>query len=260
MKKIRLLLVFLCVLTSANALGQEYAPFVKEGKTWNYKEYYQNIWNDEQWTKDISYVIHGTTEIDGLTYHKMYRISEGDSTYYCALREEDKKVWIYRRYDEHELLYDFGMSIGDSYLLSYNWYYYQLTSIEPMQFHNNQTRNVYHYDILVQWDPDEPATFYDSAPIVEGVGCEEGWNIQRLYEPSPTNGIIWGEDFLSCYEDGECIFTFDEFKALKKTKIDEAIANHKTIGSNSIYHLQGQRIRSLQKGLNIVKGRKVVRK
>ena len=51
--------------------NDDYHPFVKEGKTWNYQEYYHNLWNDEQWTKDVSYVINGTKEIDGKTYYKM---------------------------------------------------------------------------------------------------------------------------------------------------------------------------------------------
>ena len=51
-----------------NSSFYSYHPFLKEGKTWNYQEYYHNLWDDEQWTKDISYVINGTTEIDGKTY------------------------------------------------------------------------------------------------------------------------------------------------------------------------------------------------
>ena len=198
----------------------EYVPFLKEGKTWNYKEYYHNLWDDEQWTKDVSYVIKGTTEIDGETYYKMYRISEGDSTYYCALREEDKKVWMNSSYYGHKLLYDFGMSAGDSYMPSSNQFCYQLTYIEPLLFHNNQKLNVYHYEITEQGNPTEPAIFFASAPIVEGVGCEVGWNIMELYAPIPPNGILNGETFLSCYEDGECIFTADDFNDLKNPKPD----------------------------------------
>ena len=69
-------------------LYEAYHPFLKEGKTWNYQEYYHNLWDDEQWTKNVSYVINGTTEIDGKAYYKMYRISEEGSEYYCALRED----------------------------------------------------------------------------------------------------------------------------------------------------------------------------
>ena len=200
-------------------LYEAYHPFLKEGKTWNYRESYHNLWDDEQWTKDVSYVINGTTEIDGKTYYKMYRISEEGSNYYCALREEDRKVWIYTSDYGNRLLYDFGMSVGDSYMPSYEPYYYQLTSITPMRFHYDQLLNVLYYDIYEMLDADatNPANFINyiaTAPIVEGVGCEEGWNIMELYAVVPPNGIIHREEFLSCYEDGKCIFTADDFNGL----------------------------------------------
>ncbi len=189
-----------------------YRPFLKEGKTWNMQEYYQNGWTGEQWTKDVSYVINGTTEIDGKTYYKMYRISEEGSKYLCALREENRKVWQYVDSGD-DLLYDFGMSVGDSYRPSYQPLYFQLTAIKPMRFQYNQLLNVLHYDVSVQYDPTSPI-YVDPALLVEGVGCEKGWNITELYAEQPTNGIHQGENFLSCYEDGECIFTADDFNDL----------------------------------------------
>ena len=191
-----------------------YHPFLKEGKTWNYQEYYHNLWDDEQWTKDISYVINGTTEIDGKTYYKMYRTTEEGSNYFCALREEDRKVWQYTADGDH-LLYDFGMSVGDSYMPSYEPLHFLLTAIKPMRFHDNQLLNVLYYDLLREEGSTDPPCHIASAPIVEGVGCEGGWNIMELYAPIPSNGILQGEDFLSCYEDGECIFTADDFNELK---------------------------------------------
>ena len=196
-----------------------YHPFLKEGKTWNCQEYYNNIWNDEHWTKNVSYVINGTTEIDGKTYYKLYRVSEEGNKYYCALREEDRKVWQYTSYNGEHLLYNFGMSIGDSYMPSNEpYYYYQLAAIEPMQFHNNQLLNVFTYDILLQYDSTGPAVYFESTPIVEGVGCLKGWNIMTLYAAQASNGIFHGENFLSCYEDEECIFTKEDFD---KAKIHE---------------------------------------
>ena len=199
-----------------------YRPFLKEGKTWNMQEYYQNVWTGEQWTKDVSYVINGTTEIDGKTYYKMYRISEEGSKYLCALREENRKVWQYVDSGD-DLLYDFGMSVGDSYRPSYQPLYFQLTAIKPMRFQYNQLLNVLHYDVSVPYDPTSPI-YVVTALIVEGVGCEKGWNITELYAEQPTNGILHGEDFLSCYEDGECIFTADDFNDLTNPNPADNIA------------------------------------
>ena len=205
-------------------LYEAYHPFLKEGKTWNYQEYYHNLWDDEQWTKDVSYVINGTTEIDGKTYYKMYRISEEGSKYYCALREEDRKVWLYTSDDGDQLLYDFGMSVGDSYTPSDESIRYQLTAIKPMRFQYYQLLNVLHYDVSEQYDPTEPYEYIGPEQIVEGVGCEKGWNIMELYAIVPPNGILHGENFLSCYEDGKCIFTADDFNGLKNTKPDNDMA------------------------------------
>ena len=239
-------------------LYEAYHPFLKEGKTWNYQEYYHNLWDDEQWTKNVSYVINGTTEIDGKAYYKMYRISEEGSEYYCALREEDRKVWQYTSDDGDQLLYDFGMSIGDSYTPSDEPIRYQLTDIKPMRFQYYQLLNVLHYDVSEQYDPTEPYEYIGPEQIVEGVGCEKGWNIMKLYAQVPSNGIFHGENFLSCYEDGKCIFTTDDFNLYEmQTKEIEVINDNKAENKKGIYNLQGQRIRHLQKGLNIVNGRKV---
>ena len=238
-------------------LYEAYHPFLKEGKTWNYQEYYHNLLDDEQWSKDVSYVINGTTEIDGKAYYKMYRISEEGSEYYCALREEDRKVWQYTS-DGDQLLYDFGMSIGDSYTPSDEPIRYQLTDIKPMRFQYYQLLNVLHYDVSEQYDPTEPYEYIGPEQIVEGVGCRKGWNFMELYALVPYNGILHGENFLSCYEDARCIFTADDFNLYEtQTKEIEVINDNKAENKKGIYNLQGQRISHLQKGLNIVNGRKV---
>ena len=239
-------------------LYEAYHPFLKEGKTWNYQEYYHNLLDDEQWSKDVSYVINGTTEIDGKAYYKMYRISEEGSEYYCALREEDRKVWQYTSDGGDQLLYDFGMSIGDDYTPSDEPIRYQLTGIKPMRFQYYQLLNVLHYDVSEQYDPTEPYEYIGPEQIVEGVGCRKGWNFMELYALVPYNGILHGENFLSCYEDGKCIFTADDFNLYEmQTKEIEVINDNKAENKKGIYNLQGQRIRHLQKGLNIVNGRKV---
>ena len=216
-------------------LYEAYHPFLKEGKTWNYQEYYHNLWDDEQWTKDVSYVINGTTEIDGKTYYKMYRISEEGSKYYCTLREEDRKVWQYTSDDGDQLLYDFGMSVGDSYTPSDESIRYQLTAIKPMRFQYYQLLNVLHYDVSDQYDPTEPYEYIGPEQIVEGVGCEKGWNIMELYAIVPPNGILHGENFLSCYEDGKCIFTADDFNGLKNTKPDNDMAYRPFIEEGKVW-------------------------
>ena len=197
-----------------------YHPLLKEGKTWNYQEYYHNLWDDEQWTKDVSYVINGTTEIDGKTYYKMYRKSEKGSSYCCALREENRKVWMRTNDGDDRLLYDFGMSVGDSYKPYNEWSTFQLVAISPMRF-NDELLNVFHYEVTTDYFGNGETVNVYPYSIVEGVGCDMGWNILELFYEVPSNGIIIREDFLSCYEDDKCIFTADDFNDLTNTKPED---------------------------------------
>ena len=215
-------------------LYDAYHPFLKQGKTWNCQEYYCNGWTGEQWTKDVTYVINGTTPIGGKTYYVMYRITEEDTEFYC-LREEGRKVWIKPPYDSERLLYDFGMSVGDSYRPNEYEYDYQLTNTQTMRFQYDQLLKVFYYDISEHYDVTAPANHIATAPIVEGVGCEKGWNITKLYEPQPTNGIHNYEIFLSCYEDGKCIFTADDFNELTNPNPADNIAYRPFIGDNKVW-------------------------
>lgn len=201
-------------------LYEAYHPFLKQGKRWNCQGYYSNVWTGEQWTKDVSYVINGTTSIGGKTYYVMYRGTEEGFEYYCTLREEGRKVWIKPPYDSERLLYDFGMSVGESYIPNEYEYNYQLTDIKTMRFQYDQLLNVLYYDISEYYDVAAPANHIATAPIVEGVGCEIGWNITKLYEPQPTNGIINNEKLLSCYEGEKCVFTAGDFNKLTNPESD----------------------------------------
>ena len=203
---------------NGKALYEAYHPFLKEGKTWNYQYYYRNLRNgeEEEWSKDISYVVNGTTEIDGKTYYKMYRVSEEGSEYYCALREEDRKVWMRTDNGGERMLYDFGMSVGGCYMPYDEWNTLQLVAISPMRF-KDEILNVFHYDVSVNYFFLESFEVFPYS-VVEGVGCDKGWNILELFYSVPSNGIIMREDFLSCYEDGKCIFTADDFNDLPTTE------------------------------------------
>lgn len=255
MRKTILSLLLLLVMLGVSAQSEEsYHALLKEGKTWNYQEYYHNVWNDEEWTKDVSYVINGTTEIEGKMYYKMYRISEEGTDYYCALHEEDRKVWVYSSDDGDKLIYDFNMSVNDSYMPIDEWTALTLAAINSIQVHD-VVLNEFHYVCRREWAPSIVDT--SLVPIVEGVGCEEGWELARLFWEYPTNGIIHKENFLSCYEDGVCIFTADDFYNITVMRnVRTSIAE-----DMNIYDLQGRQLKDKSaKGLYIQNGRKFVTK
>ena len=154
-----MVLLAIIFLGSVKAVAEEpgnermpYHTFLKEGKTWNFQYYYRNLRDgeEEEWTKDISYVVNGTTEIEGNTYYNMCRVSEEGSEYHCALREEDRKVWMRTDNRGDRLLYNFGMSAGDSYKLYSEWNTFLLVDISHMRFHD-ETLNVYRYDVTIDY-------------------------------------------------------------------------------------------------------------
>ena len=89
---------------------------------------------------------------------------------------------------------------------------------------------------------------------------------KAVYEKAINAGSIVGLNIdISAYAKGRYTVTMEnslesftgEFE-VQTTGIEEVIDNNKVKASNTIFNLQGQRISSLQKGLNIVNGRKVV--
>ncbi len=209
-------------------LYEAYHPFLKEGKTWNFEDRYYDHENKEEWTKYVSYVINGTTEIDGKTYYKMYRVTEEGSEYYCALREEDKKVWTYSSDDGEKLLYDFNMSAGDSYMPVNEWNVFHLTEVKPVRFNYNLLLNVQNFVVhrpLEDWN----------IPVVEGVGCSKGWELARVFWQYPTGDIINIENFVSCYEDGKCIFTADDFENIPMSKPDDDMAYRPFVEEDKVW-------------------------
>lgn len=264
----RMLLSLLTLLITLGVSAQSeesYHPLLKEGKTWNYQEYYHNVWNDEEWTKDVSYVINGTTEIDGKTYYKMYRISEEGTEYYSALREEDRKVWQYSSDEGDKLIYDFNMSVGDSYVPNDHDSrnpVFKLVAIKPVQVHD-VVLDVYHYAEWIQpFFPSFPELVdVIPRPIVEGVGCEEGWELGRLFWQYPTDGIIHRENFISCYEDGGCIFTNEDFDNLPviTQEPDYVLSVEDGKVDYPLYDFQGRRLTGkTTKGVYIQNGKKVM--
>ena len=193
----------------------------------------------------------------------MYRISEEGTEYYSALREEDRKVWQYSSDDGDKLIYDFNMSVGDSYAPIDNWNnpVFKLVAIKPVQVHD-VVLNVYHYAEWVQPFPPYPELVdVIPRPIVEGVGCEVGWELARLFRLYPGSGLVQIEYFLSCYEDGACIFTIEDFDNLPVIthEPDYVLSVEEGKEDYPLFDLHGRRLTGKpKKGIYIQNGRKVM--
>ena len=107
-----------------------YAPLLKEDKAWRY----EHVVNGYDFTCLYSYTSHcyisGTVEVDGKLYHKCF-VDNPNLRDVCVayLREEDKRVYMMSVWEEkdreiyfyqtdgkEELIYDFNLNVGDTYI------------------------------------------------------------------------------------------------------------------------------------------------
>ena len=189
-----------------------YRPFLKEGKTWNVvslrpvdsaetdtTDYYDILGRKGRVNQRISYVIDGDTVIGGVAYKKL--LSNG--YFVCGLREEDGRV--YQATSSERLLYDFNAQIGDVFMNGNGSEKLQVNHVLKVDV-NGQSRRcleMYHYYV------GNGVEYYSGGKDywIEGVGCTGS-----LIDP-----FWWGTLssayplLLSCYEDGECIYTCEDF-------------------------------------------------
>ena len=107
-----------------------YTPLLKEDKAWKY----EHVVNGYDFTCLYSYYSHcyisGTVEVDGKLYHKCFVENPNlDDVCVAYLREEDKRVYMMSVWEEkdreiyfyqtdgkEELIYDFNLNVGDTYI------------------------------------------------------------------------------------------------------------------------------------------------
>lgn len=205
-----------------------------EGKRWNYIHYY--IDEDGEHRDPYSYVVKGDTIINRTFYKKLWYQDEKTEKLACVLLEMG-----------HEI---FKRNLGDTYMKSFfdfgredfgrvftwkaknasdntNWMVYGVDTIEV----NN--RPFRRYTCLQKYSKEgEKLTTieYDGKGVwhdiwVEGIGsASSGIEDQNpLHEP-PVKTTSDYTYFVSCYENGECIFTADDFNIQPFPKPDMNMA------------------------------------
>ena len=132
---IMMVLVLYCLGISsiyAQTRGSEsYISFVEEGKVWYCGYNHPGVTTpptpESPFGKviDCIFTMSGDTEIDGKTYKKVYcqfkeYYGDEEQHYYCAVREEDYRVYIVEEEaTEEQLIYDFS-HWGENVTLTYN--------------------------------------------------------------------------------------------------------------------------------------------
>jgi hypothetical protein len=242
------LIIFLSAffLVGGTAFAEEpevpYLPLLQDGKEWHYQLNMRSNVDFSPITKDLREWIDGDTVADGKTYWKHYcetvgAVSDATILDRSLLREEGKKVYVREvtKGAEESLLYDFDIKKGEQVMDGW---------LTVQHIDTILVRNVYRRRIV-----------FGKVVWVEGVGCN--YTLSHPLGQNTTDGIDW--KLMECYENGECVFTYDDFSALSVIieGIGCAVVRHPK--SCLRFDLQGRRLKEApQKGLYIEEGRKKV--
>ena len=201
-----------------------------EGKCWNYIHYYAD--EDGEHYEPYSYVVRGDTIIRRITYKKLYYQDEKTERLECLLLERGRTVYKSidlgnNSYDEPILTSFFEFDRNDFGRVftwkaknvsgNTNWMVY---GVDTLEVNNCQFRR---YTCLQKYSEDDETLTtieYGGEGVwndiwVEGVGSASS-GIEDQYPPHEPPMRTPGEytAFVSCYEDGECIFTAEDFTKL----------------------------------------------
>ncbi len=286
MKTTKLLLLMLLLSLRCYSQGgidtDCHRPMFVQGKSWNYDLVRVNGDGDSRIKRyKVQYVIDGDTLIDGLTYWKLYRDDSftGKRTFNSAWRQEGEKVistaWQVNADDvsmQYRFLQMYKFLLPEVYDFSdspQRHYYYALGDDnyiqQDMEF---RIDTVLVGGRLYRRFSEEWGQMPEMAKLrwIEGIGSNGG-----IYSPWTMNTALDGyeyEEFKSCSENGEIIFTLSDFRAqpYNPDGVQSVSHFHSTpLSPTNVYDLQGRRLTNskwsngqMPKGVYIRDGRKVV--
>ena len=267
------LLFSLCMASHAQSSQLEYRPFAEDGKVWESQVggIKDNVYGNR---------IDGDTLIGGKTWKKVYNyvfMSDFGTSYYAAIRDEDKKVYaIARGSNKTRLLYDFGLTEGDivmcgvegnafgclldkeeqvDTLLGFPFAsFLRVERIDTIVARGLQHRRftLTLLDTYKEHFLKERGEFIDNVVWVEGIGSGAGPFSPWLPMPPKYS-------FLQlCEVNRTCIFGYPDFYDAKEV---DAISVPCSVikGRDENYGLQGRRLSGTPRhGVYIYDGRKVV--
>ena len=250
------------------AQERQYVPFVEEGKSW-YCGYYHpyDIFPPSAADPagegiDHIFTIQGDTQINDKAYKKVYcqckeYYGDDEFHYYCAVREEDYRVYIVKNgATEEKLIYDFS---NPGELATYPFdsrEYVRNGGIRFERFLPGQLE----YSITI--NNDGIVDFRDYyGKWIEGVGAVSNCPFDIKYD----NDVIFDKDVWvrTVMKDGEYVYN-DEWSAKPSfppgpTLIDNRRRIDTPYKNSPLYDLQGRQLKSLpNKGVYIQNGKKVV--
>jgi len=235
-----------------NYTAKGYHKMGIEGKRWNYIHFYFD--EDGEHYEPYSYVVKGDTTIRRTTYKKLWYQDEKKEQLVCLLLEEGRTVLkssdftdnsydmpIMKSFFEFDRD-DFGRvftwkAVND--LGNTNWMVYGVDTIEvkgqPFRRYTCLQKYSEEGETLTTIEYDGEDVWHDI--WVEGIGsASSGIEDQILFHEPPEMKISDYTYFVSCYEDGECIFTADDFNIQTNPVID--MAYRPFIEENKVWKLR----------------------
>lgn len=213
--------LFLAIVCSTNCFSIDYYPFVKENAEWqvNFSDYPYELMQVNTISPQ-TYILHGDTVIDNLTYKKLCMktgpVEQPVYQYYGAIREQNKQVYyigggyygypyqvnrekirrmkdcLFSEYNVSQeiLLYDFNAQEGD--FVQWGYEYSQIIAVDSVLVGDSYRRRLH--------------LAYNSDVIVEGIGTVNKFFLSSV-TPIPTCGgsyFFW--EFVSYSQDGKVVY------------------------------------------------------
>ena len=245
-----------------------------EGKTWNYIHHYE----DESGVHEepYSYVVKGDTVLGRTVCKKVYyRDATSERLAFTMmeiergvyLRNPGGKAWTqpyeFGRYDIGRV-FDWNSAYGRGHV------FWMLNTIDTIAVRGQDFRRLIFLQKTIEGGRQDSLTHINDDEDVwheiwiEGVGSQYTGIEYPIHEEPPVSKDY--TRFVSCYENGQCIFTAEDFTTAIHNVPAPQIANRKSL-NGKCYDLSGRRIvnsslltphSSLPKGIYIKDGKKVV--
>ena len=241
-----------CMNIMAQEVDEEYVPFVEEGKVWNCFSSFSFLI-----TPDVIFKISGDTLINENSYKKVYcqfdtYYEDDGQHYYCAVREEECRVYIIESNKNVEkLLYDFS-NPQEALTLSYDERdFVRCSGYHQKPYPDNQ------FIFQIHGPGDEDPLYPDFVGVwLEGAGniYSSPFGFEKVGTDSSFGVLI---SVHSCINSaGEYLFNKKWIPQKPTDSIQEIIKNSH---NSNIYDLQGRRLSEKPaKGICIQNGKKIV--
>ncbi len=233
----KLLLLPMLVMAMSYANAQDEKVFVTEGKTW-----ICDLGEGGDYTAFV-FKLSGDTIFNDKTYKKMYK----NDVFQYGVRQEGQKVyWAFSGNHAEELVYDFGLKKGDTFV--YKEFKSYVLDVDTINVEGIEYRRLKMYNIFENEEINEDTEH--SHYWIEGIGVNTepvcplfGRTTQTPYR------------FVKCVYNDKCIFTLDDFFKKNTNGIDNL--TKKDIGNAPVYDMSGRKLNAVpQRGLYIQGGKK----